>query len=200
MKTQSYVTLLFIGTAFLIFSGCQKAPQAEIDMAKAVIDSAKTVETNRYLAAEFQAIQDSLNAALANIEEQNSKSALGRNYNEAKRVLGVVTQMAQDAIAKTDAKKEELKAQNETLSAELQTLIQENKALILKAPKGKEGKAALDLISQDLTVIETTVNDATTLIANGDILSANDKLNAAKEKATAINTELKEAIAKVIRK
>ncbi len=200
MKTQSFVTTLFIGTAFLIFSGCQKAPQAEIDMANAAVESARSVEANKYLAAEFIAIQDSLNAAMASIEEQNSKSALGRNYDEARRILGIVTQMAQDAVTKTDARKEELKIQNEALSAELQTLIQENKALILKAPKGKEGKAALDLISQDMAVIETTVNDAAALTANGDILSANDKLNAAKEKAVAINDELKTAIAKATKR
>jgi len=200
MKTQSFVTTLFIGTAFLIFSGCQKAPQAEIDMANAAVESARSVEANKYLAAEFIAIQDSLNAAMASIEEQNSKSALGRNYDEARRILGIVTQMAQDAVTKTDARKEELKIQNEALSAELQTLIQENKALILKAPKGKEGKAALDLISQDMAVIETTVNDAAALTANGDILSENDKLNAAKEKAVAINDELKTAIAKATKR
>jgi len=200
MKTKFFVTLLFIGTAILIFSGCQKAPQAEIDLANAAIDSAKVVEANRYLAAEFQAIQDSLNAAMANIEEQNSKSALGRNYNEAKRLLGVVTGLAQQAAANTAAKKEELKAQNETLSGELKVLIEENKALILKAPKGKEGKAALELINQDMAVIEASLADAAALTESGDILSANDKLTAAKEKATSISAELKEAIAKVVRR
>lgn len=196
MKTKFFVSMLSTGVAIFLLSGCQKAPQAEIDSAKASVEAAQAAEANKYLAADYQAIQDSLNTALALIEEQNSKSSLSRKYDEPKRLLVVVNEMANNAVSKTQLRKEELKAQNDALINEVNTMLEENKALVLKAPKGKEGKAALDLIQQDIVAIEASIAEAATLITSGDILSANDKLTVAKEKAVAINTELNDAIAK----
>ena len=68
--------------------------------------------------------------------------------------------------------------------------------MVAKAPRGKEGKAALEAISSDITVAETTVTEVEALLANGDLLGSNDKIKAAKEKATAIKAELEDAIAK----
>ena len=196
MKTKFFVSMLSTGVAIFLLSGCQKAPQAEIDSAKASVEAAQAAEANKYLAADYQAIQDSLNTALAMIEEQNSKSSLSRKYDEPKRLLAVVSEMANNAVSKTQLRKDELKAQNDALVGEVNAMLEENKALVLKAPKGKEGKAALDLIQQDIVAIEASIAEAASLIASGDILSANDKLTVAKEKAVAINTELNDAIAK----
>ena len=196
MKTKFFVSMLSTGVAIFLLSGCQKAPQAEIDSAKASVEAAQAAEANKYLAADYQAIQDSLNSALAMIEEQNSKSSLARKYDEPKRLLAVVNEMANNAVSKTQLRKDELKAQNDAIITEVNAMLEENKALVLKAPKGKEGKAALDLIQQDIVAIEASIAEAASLIASGDILSANDKLTVAKEKAVAINTELNDAIAK----
>ncbi len=54
-------------------------------------------------------------------------------------------------------------------------------------------------IQNEMTVIEASVAEAATIFANGQFMAALDKLNAAKINATNINTELKEAIAKVRR-
>lgn len=196
MKTKFFVALLSIGLAFIVLSGCQKAPQAEVDLALAAVDSARGVEADRYLNAEFLAIQDSLNAAMVGIEEQNSKSAFGRDYNESKRLLVTVKEKSDALISQTQIRKNELKAQNEVLINEVTTLLEEGKALVVKAPKGKEGKAALELIQQDIVVIESALYESSSLISSGDDLSAYDKLSAAKEKAVAINAELNAAIAK----
>lgn len=195
MKTKSIITLSF-GLAIIIFTACQQAPQNELDLARSAVDSAKTAEANRYLAADFQAIQDSLNSAQASIEEQNSKTAFARKYDESKRILAVVTTMANEAVTKTQIRREELKAQNQVLLNEVKIMLEENKALVLKAPKGKEGKEAHNLIQQDLSAIEATVTEAESLITTGDILSANDKLTVSKQKAVSINEELNNAIAK----
>ncbi|MDO9613289.1 MAG: hypothetical protein Q7J86_02035, partial [Bacteroidota bacterium] len=87
-------------------------------------------------------------------------------------------------------------AEVQTMIGEVKTLIEENKALVAKAPRGKEGKAALEAINSDIAVAETTVTEVEALLANGDLIGSNDKIKAAKEKATAIKAELEEAIAK----
>lgn len=196
MKNKLFFAVLTLGVVLLVAAGCQKAPQAQLDLAKAVLDSARTVQADRYLAAEFNAIQDTLNAAVATIEEMKSVSALKRNYKGAIAQLESVKTNAESLIANVAAKKEEVKKEAEGLVGELTTLVSEAKDLLAKAPKGKEGKAALEAIQQDITVIENTLAEAPGIVAKGDFLTAKDKLAAAKEKVLSIKAELQAAIDK----
>ena len=75
-------------------------------------------------------------------------------------------------------------------------LIEENNALLAKAPKGKEGTSALMAIKAEIAAIETSITEANTIYTAGEYLVALDKVKSANEKATAINVELTEVIAK----
>jgi hypothetical protein len=75
-------------------------------------------------------------------------------------------------------------------------LAKEVKELLAAAPKGKEGKEALEAIQGDVVLVESFLAEVSTLINNGDYLTAVDKVKAAGEKAASLKTELEEAIAK----
>lgn len=180
----------------VLVSGCAKAPQQELDAAKAALETARQAEADVYLADEFKAAQDSLNAAITEIETQNSKFALTRNYNKAKNLLLAATNLANDLNSRVAAKKEEVKAQAEQLKTELETALTDAKALLKKAPKGKEGKVVLEAIQSELTAVETSLADATNLLTTGKYMAAKDKLNAALQKVNQIKDELNQAIAK----
>jgi len=75
-------------------------------------------------------------------------------------------------------------------------LIDENTALLAKAPKGKEGKEAIEAIKLDLAGITASAGEVPALLASGDLLGAQTKINAAQQKATEINTELKTVLEK----
>lgn len=186
--------LLSIVAATIIFTSCAKAPQAEIDAAKAAMEQAKTAQADLYVEADFLAVQDSLNAVMVEIEAQSSK--LFKSYGDAKEKLVVITTQAAELVAKTDVRKEEIKTEVATAEAATQALIEENNQLLAKAPKGKEGKEAIEAIKLDLTGITTSVGEVPALIASGDLLSAQTKVNAAQQKATDINTELKAVLDK----
>lgn len=186
---------LFILSLSFVLTSCGKLPQTEIDTAKAVVDSATTVGADKYLPEEFMAIQDSLKSALEIVEAQKSKF-LFKNFDVATKKLQEVKAMADQAIANTEVKKVQVKEEAQAALVVLDSVLTEDKALIVKAPKGKEGKAALDEITAELTVVEGAVAETNSLIESGDFIGARDKVVAAKEKAIAINTELKEAIAK----
>lgn len=181
----------------LVLASCGKLPQTQIDAANAAVAAAKTEQADIYVPAEFTALQDSLNASLAEVEVQKSK--FFKKYADVtvklESIVTTATQVKDNAVAR----KEAVRLEVEALMAEMNTLIAENKELIKKAPKGKEGLAALTEIQNEMTVIETSVGEAATIFANGEFMTALDKLNAAKVNATNINTELKEAIAKVRR-
>ncbi len=75
-----------------VLSSCGKTPQAEIDAATAAIEAAKTAEADVYLPAEFAAVQDTLNAVMADITAQDSK--LIKKFGPAKEKLASVVTLA----------------------------------------------------------------------------------------------------------
>jgi hypothetical protein len=192
--------LKLVAFSFLVvtLASCAKAPVAEIEAAKAAIESAKTAGADRYVPESFNAASEALKSAEAAVAEQDSKFALFRNYDAAKTTLASVATLSTKAVDETTAKKAALKAEVTQAVTDLTTLITDNKALLAKAPKGKEGKAALEAIGQEIAVVETVNTEVTAGLANNeDILTLSEKIKPAVEKAKAINTELTDVIAKV---
>ncbi len=191
---------LTILTAFALMivlaAGCAQQPKNELNAATTAIDSAKVAEANRYLPDEFNTLQDLYNKANVEIEAQNSKFFLSRSYKNAAEMLNQVTTGAQELKGKVEGRKVEVRAEVQEMLTGLNTLVGEVKALFAKAPKGKEGKAALEAIQEDIAVIEASITEINTLITNGDYVTALDKTTASKEKAEAIKEELSTAISK----
>jgi hypothetical protein len=193
MKSKLMIAVAAMGIAVL-FSSCAKVPQAEIDAATAAVQSVKDAGADLYVPEAYNALVDSMKSANEKVEV--AKAKWFPNYTKAKELLATVNQMAADTKTKAEARKVELKNETEALVTEVQTMNQENTALLAKAPRGKEGKEALEAIKSDISVAETTVTEVQSLLANGDIIGANDKIKAAKEKAGSIKAELEDAIAK----
>jgi hypothetical protein len=179
--------------AFL--SSCGKIPQAQIDATNAAIEAAKTAEAAVYVPAEFTAVQDSMNAIMAYVETQNSK--LFKKFGPAKIKLDATLALANQVAANAATKKEEVKKEVETLLTDIKAVVEENKTLMAKAPRGKEGAAVLEQIKTESATIEASIAEAQGLYDKGAYMDADNKVKAAKERATGINTELTEAIAKV---
>ncbi len=192
MKKIFYVMSIF--AAALLFTSCAKPPQAEIDAAKAALEQAKAAQADKYVEADFLAVQDSLNAVLVEVEAQSSK--LFKSYGKAKEKLVVITTNATELVAKTEVRKEEIKTEVAAAQTAVAALLEEDNALLAKAPKGKEGKEAIEAIKVDLAGITASVAEVDGLLASGDLLGAQTKINAAKQKATEINTELKAVLDK----
>lgn len=197
MKNRFFLVVATVAAVALMTS-CGKVPQANIDAAVAAIDSAKTMQADIYLPGDFAALNDSLTVINQAVEAQKSK--LFKNFKDVKVKADALAVVAGELAGKAVVKKDEVKAEAETLMTQAKTLLEENKTLIAKAPKGKEGKAVLDEIKGEVTVIETSLTEAQTIFDAGtNYMQVLDKVKAANEALTAINTELKDAIAKVRR-
>jgi hypothetical protein len=194
MKNKVLMGLAAIAmVAFL--SSCGKVPQTEIDATNAAIAAAQAAEANVYVPVEFTALQDSMNAINAAVEAQKSK--LFKKFGPVKEKLATTLTLANTVAANAATKKDEVKKEAETLLTDIKAVIEENGKLITKAPKGKEGAAVIEQIKADMVTINTSVADAQALYDKGTYMDALNKIKAAKEKADGINTELKDAIAKV---
>ena len=194
MKNKVLMGLAAIAmVAFL--SSCGKVPQEKIDATNAAITAAQTAEAAVYVPAAFAAVQDSMKAINAAVEVQKSKlfKKFGPVTIKLDETLAAANKAATDAVAK----KEEVKKEVETSLAAVKAVIEENKTLITKAPRGKEGAAVLEQIKTEMATIEASVAEAQAAYDKGTYMDASNKVKAASERATGINTELKEAIDKV---
>jgi chorismate synthase len=185
------------GVAILIIAiitSCAKPPQTEIDAANASVDSAKTMGADIYVPEAYNALQDSLKSAMELIEAQKSK--LFKKYTIAKEKLVAVATLAKDVQAKNETRKVEIKAQIDSLKTQTDSINAENKVLVKKAPKGKGENSAIMAINNDISSIDAAVAEAATMVEQGDLLGAQSKLQAAKEKALSVNEELSKAVKK----
>ena len=194
MKNKVLIGLAAIAmVAFL--SSCGKVPQEQIDATNAAITAAQTAEAGVYVPAELAAVQDSMKAIMADVETQNSK--LFKKFGPAKIKLDATLALANQVAANAAVKKEEVKKEAETLMTEIKGVIEENGTLMKKAPRGKEGAAVLEQMKTEMATIEASVAEAQGSYDKGAYMDALNKVKAAKERAVGINTELKDAIAKV---
>ena len=178
----------------VILASCGKVPQAQIDATNAAIEAAKAAEANVYLPAQFAAVQDSMNAVMAQVETQQGK--LFKKFGPVKTKLDEITALANQATAGVAAKKEEVKKEAETLLNNIKAVVAENTKLVPKLPKGKEGAAVIEQIKADLANVDAAVTEAQGAFDKGAFMDALNKIKAAKEKADGLNSEIKEALTK----
>lgn len=197
MKKTYFLCGLAAILALSLVLGCAKAPTEKVDAANTALEQAKAAEADRYFADDFKAISDSLNAAQVEIEKQNSRFALTRKYDHAAALLDYTAAHATSLAEKTAARKIEVKAEVDQKVVDINLAISETKALLAKAPKGKEGRQALEEMKSEITTAENSLPEITALLNSGDYLSASDKATAVHAQVTSINDELKSAIAKV---
>jgi hypothetical protein len=178
----------------VLMSSCSKVPQAEIDAAAAAIEDARSLEANLYVPAEFAALQDSMNVINEMVEARKGK--LFANFSEVVEKLAQVNEQAAAVKAGAENRKAEVQAEVDAAMTEVNTLLAEAKTLVASAPRGKEGAAAVEAISAELSAVEASATEATSLVEQGKWIDALDKLKAAREKVTSVKAELETVIAK----
>ncbi len=178
----------------VMLTSCGKAPQAELDALTAAIEDARTNGADVFLPAEFAALQDSMNVINQLVEEQKGK--LFGNYKNVTAKVAELTATAATVKGNIEAKKEAVKGEVDNLMVEVTTLVGQAKGLVARAPKGKEGAAAVEAIKTEIGVVETAVSEAAGKLTAGDLMGTLDQLKAAKEKITSITDELKKVFEK----
>lgn len=185
MKKNGYLLGMAILVIALIFS-CGKLPQAEIDAARAAIDSLVANGADKILTEDFEAIQNNLDDALEMIQEQSSK--MFKSFGDVKEKLSGVVENSEGLIEKVNNKKEELMAEVRELMAEIGTINNDSKNMI---PKTGKISAQQMILRKDAYAVDTALEDVKTMLDENDIIKALDKLKELKEEADRIYAELK---------
>jgi len=196
MSSKMFRFAICIAALVALSVGCAKAPEELVTMTRSVIDSVQVAEVEKYAPEQYKAAKDSLAAAMAEIEKQNSKFALTRKYAKAETQLTAAGDLARTAGQQAVANKARIKAEAEDMMAQMTAAIAEAKTLIDQAPRGKEGRAALEMIKSDVAALEMTATEVSAAMAKEDFIGAREMARAGLEKIQAINMELKTAIEK----
>jgi len=166
---------------------CGKAPQAEIDAAKAAVDSLKAHGADKIMAEEFTPIQTSLDEAMKSVDEQNSKTF--KSYGDAKTKLTEVTTNAAALEPKVAEKKAELMKQVDGLSTEITELNNKTKNMI---PSSNLNAKWLGL-QNDATAVDASMTEIKAMVEENDLIAAITKLEETKKEAEEVNDEVKDA-------
>jgi len=192
MKRTLIALSLTIGILGLL-AGCASAPTAEVTATKAALTEAQTEDVQTYAAASLQAAQDELNKATAEIQTQDGKFFLSRDYKQATEMLKSAKDLAEKAKTDAQTSKMQAKADAETLIASLPQQLDEAKKALAKAPRGKDTKADLEAMQNDLKVAEEAMTEANTSMSGEKFKDALANANSAKEKITAVIDQVKAA-------
>jgi hypothetical protein len=194
MKNRFLVSFVVISFVVLL-SGCAKVPQAEIDAVNASIEDARTTGADVYLPTEFAALQDSMNVINQMVEAQKSK--LFKSYKPVVAKITALTASAATVKGNVEAKKVQVKQEIDTLTVEVTNMVAAAKTLVAKAPRGKEGAAAVEAINTEVTNFETALTqEIPAKVTAGDLMGALDQLKAVKAKLEGVTGELKGAYEK----
>lgn len=168
MKTKFFAALVV--STFVLVSGCQEAPEAELDAARAALMQADSAEADVYASDLFVAALDSFNAAQSEIEVQDAKSGMGRDYAHAEELLAFTQQAAQDALGQVEVNKEALRVEADSLIAIAQSALATQPA-----------PTANTVADSGTETIATLINDAVLAREMGDYKSARDLARTAVE-------------------
>jgi hypothetical protein len=182
----------------LAFTSCAKQPTQLMDQAKASVQSVIDAKGGVYAKDELNKLQGELQAALDAVTAQAKK--FFKKYGPAKEMLNKVITDAESVKALIPGRIAEAKAAAETAENDAKMAVEQAKALLEKAPKGKGTKADIDAMKGDLDGLEGSLADVTTAMNAEDYFGAKDKADAIKQKADAITEQINAAIAKTKRR
>ena len=190
------VGMLLLGLV-LGAAGCSKVPQEAVPSLEAALDSAKTAGAETYAPEALNRAQETYTQAKAEIEAQNGKFSLTRKYGKATELLAEANRQAEQANEAAVAGKEQAKVEATAAVADARTALGSATTLLAQAPRGKNTKAELDAMQQELTSLQSALDQADTAVTDGNYLDAKVKAEVVSRQAGEIQADINNAIAKV---
>ena len=141
------------------FTSCAKQPTQLMDSAKAAVQGVIDAKGNIYAKDELGKLQGDLQAALDAVTAQAKK--FFKKYGPAKEMLNKVIADADSVKGLIPDRIAEAKATAETEINAAKAAVEEAKALLEKAPKGKGSKADIEAMKADLAGLRGSASRST---------------------------------------
>lgn len=186
-----------VACALVAISGCAKPPDQTVSNVQAGIEAARQAGAETYAADSLNKVQDLLGQAQAEIEAQNGKFALFRNYDKAEEILGQAQTAAdtakQDAVAGKEQARQDAVAAIDSAKAKVTAATDAVNA----APVGKDTKAEIEAMKSEVAALATTIAEAEGALSSEDYLGAKSSADGVAAKADQIAADVAQAVEKV---
>ncbi len=192
--------LFLLPVCAMLLAGCGAPPAEEISATTEALQPVETTEIGAYSQETLKLAQEEMNKALAEVKVQDEKFALTRDYKQSVALLKSTKELVDRAKEEALANKVKAKAEAETAVAELPALLEEASALLAKAPKGKDTKADLEAMQNDLKLAQEAAAEAGDAMASEQYTVALGKAAAAKASASTIIEQVQNALQKLGRR
>jgi len=180
----------------LLLGGCAKPPTEQISAAEKAVLEAQQSGAAIYVAQEYAKLEGALAALKSEVNEQDGKFALLRDYGKAEQIASSTKADAERIKAEAIKKKEEAKAGALQANQVAQEAVKTTLELVAKAPVGKD-RAAVEAIKNDVEALKASLNQVQLAIDKEDYLTAQTQAKAIHEKSQAVSAEIQSALAKV---
>lgn len=182
-----------LALAVLTVVGCGSPPEAEMAAAQQALNSARAAEAEQYAPDAFRMLSDSLNAAMALKEEQDSKFALFRGYGDAKSSFERIPALAQEVVTVAATEKQKVREEVEASLANVKGMLDQAVTALEKAPRGKDTRAELELIKSELASLQAALSAAESDYQQGKYLVAKSKLASVGANVQKVTDEIAQA-------
>jgi len=184
--------VITLGLALTV-AACGAPPKADLDAAKAALDSAVAAGAGEYAAPSLKAVEDAQASLDAELKAQEGN--LFKSYTKAKELAAAVTAAGEKAAADAATGKEAAKNEATAAIGDAKNLLTEAQGLLDKAPKGKGTAADIEAMKTDLATSTTSITEAETALGAGKFLDAKAKAESAKTTASKIKADVEAAMA-----
>jgi hypothetical protein len=178
----------------VLLAGCAEPPEAEAQRTLEAVQTVRDAEAETYAPEALRGVETALAEAQQEIQTQNERFAIMRDYEEAEKKLASTQEMATKAREEAVAKKEEARLEAEagleaaTQAADAATLALE------EAPRGKGTRADIAALSADLEVIRGEILEVASQIEAEEYFAAQDKADTLIASSEAISEEIRIAV------
>ena len=175
-------------------AGCDDSPVTQMDEGKSTLKSAQLAEAELYAPELYKMAMDSLSAAEVEIQKQDGKFSVLRDYDRAKELIAAVSKISLDAEQKAIAEKDRVRVADSVLIVEIDALIAESSTALAKAPKVKGSRVDLKVLQADIDAVKGALTTATQTYQSGAFSSAKSQLEAVKAQITGTKSQIEAAI------
>jgi uncharacterized coiled-coil DUF342 family protein len=194
MAKITHLGLLAALSAAFLLTGCDKPPVQEMENAKQAVESARKAEAEKYAVPEFKTLNDSLKAAQAEVDRQNARFALLRNYDQSKKTLAWVDTQS-DKVAETSREnKEKMRKQTEAMIEAASVAVDTARVMVARAPKGKESQEEIKMFETELAGMSTALQDVKASMAKENFPETQRNAKAVQTKADDLKNQVQAAI------
>lgn len=197
MRKKSVLYVGLVTLVVLAMTACAKPPEELIKATGEALNSAKSAQADLYAGDALAKAQGLMNEADAMKKVQDEKFALLRSYKEVEAKLNEAKAAFEAAKAAAIEGKAQKKAEAETKIQEATAALDAADLALKGAPKSKDTKADLEMMTNDIATYRQTLADAQNGLASEDYLGSISKADSVIQKANEISAMVQAAIDKV---